>query len=129
MPTYDANLFDPPAPLARVTLRNPKNTDTVSDVLMLLDSGADITLIPTESVNQIGLIADTDENYEIMGFDGSTSLASAVRLEMLFLNKTFKGQFLLIDQEWGFIGRDILNLVTLSLDGPNLIWSEQRRDR
>lgn len=129
MPTYDANLFDPPAPLARVNLRNPKNTDTVSDVLMLLDSGADVTLIPTASVNQLGLIADADENYELMGFDGSTSLASVVRLEMLFLNKTFKGRFLLIDQEWGFIGRDILNLVTLLLDGPNLTWSEQRRNR
>ena len=129
MPAYDANLFDPPAPLARVKLRNPNNTDTVSDVLMLLDSGADVTLIPTASVNQLGLIADADEIYELMGFDGSTSFASVVRLEMLFLNKTFKGQFLLIDQEWGFIGRDILNLVTLLLDGPNLIWSEQRRNR
>ena len=129
MPAYDANLFDPPAPLARVKLRNPNNTDTVSDVLMLLDSGADVTLIPTASVNQLGLIADADEIYELMGFNGSTSFASVVRLEMLFLNKTFKGQFLLIDQEWGFIGRDILNLVTLLLDGPNLIWSEQRRNR
>jgi len=64
-----------------------------------------------------------------MSFDGSTSLASVVRLEMLFLNKTFKGRFLLIDQDWGVLGRDILNLVSLSLDGPNLTWHEQRRSR
>jgi hypothetical protein len=129
MPTYDANLFDPPAPLAQVILRNPQNSNSLSDVPMLLDSGADVTLIPSTSANQIGLTADVDSIYELMGFDGSTSLASVVRLEMLFLNKTFRGRFLLIDQEWGVLGRDILNLVSLSLDGPNLTWHEQRRSR
>ncbi len=48
MPTDDASLFDLPAPLARVNLRNPNNSDIVSDLLMLLDSGADVTLIPIE---------------------------------------------------------------------------------
>lgn len=129
MPVYDATLFDPPAPLARVTLRNPQNADAVSDVPMLLDSGADVTLIPSTSANQLDLTADADTVYELMGFDGSTNLASVVQLEMLFLNKTFRGRFLLIDQEWGILGRDILNLLSLSLDGPNLTWDEQRRSR
>lgn len=129
MPAYDATLFDPPAPLARVSLRNLQNADTVSDVPMLLDSGADVTLIPSTSANELGLTADADMIYELMGFDGSTSLASVVQLEMLFLNKTFRGRFLLIDQDWGVLGRDILNLVSLLLDGPNLIWDEQRSSR
>jgi hypothetical protein len=96
---------------------------------MLLDSGADVTLIPATFADELGLIADDGERYELMGFDGSISFASAVRLEMLFLNKTFRGRFLLIDQEWGVLGRDILNLVTLLLDGPNLTWREQGRSR
>ncbi len=129
MPVYDDNLFDPPAPLARVTLRNPKNADVGSDVPMLLDTGADVTLIPAASINQLGMTANADEVYELMGFDGSTSVASVVRLEMLFMNKTFRGRFLIIDQEWGVVGRDILNLVALLLDGPNLTWREQRRSR
>ncbi len=129
MPMYDDNLFDPPAPLARVTLRHPKNANIVSDVPMLLDSGADVTLIPAASVNQLDLLADADEIYELMGFDGSTSFASVVRLEMLFVDKTFRGRFLIVDQEWGVVGRDILNLVALLLDGPNLTWHEQRRSR
>lgn len=45
---------------------------------------------------------------------------------MRFLNKTFRGRFLLIDQDWGVLGRDILNLISLLLDGPNLNWKEQR---
>jgi len=36
MPTYDDTLFDPPAPLAKTTLRNPQNGRKASDVPMLL---------------------------------------------------------------------------------------------
>ena len=62
--------------------------------------------------------------YELMGFDGSRSLARAVRLHLEFLGKTFRGQFLLTDQEWGFMGRDVLNHLSLAFDGPRLIWKE-----
>lgn len=44
MPAYDANLFDLPAPLTRVILHNPQNAVSVSDVPMLLDSGAEQVL-------------------------------------------------------------------------------------
>ncbi len=126
MPMYDAGQFDPPAPLARVTLRSKQNEKSVSDVPLLIDTGADVTLIPSSFVNQLGVSAESGKVYELMGFDGSTSFASVVQLEMLFLNKAFRGQFLLIDQEWGVLGRDILNLLSLKLDGPNLSWSEHR---
>jgi hypothetical protein len=46
MPAYDADLFDPPAPLARVALRNPENDAILSDVPMLLDTGADAPSSP-----------------------------------------------------------------------------------
>ena len=36
---------------------------------------------------------------------------------------------MLTDQEWGVLGRDILNLVGLPLDGLNLICSEQHGSR
>lgn len=125
MPAYEAILFDPPAPTARVTLRNPENAATLSDVPMLLDSGADVSLVPESVVNQLDLAADAGEVYQLMGFDGGTSYASAARLELFFLNRTFRGRFLLIDQEWGILGRDILNFIPLLLDGPNLTWGEQ----
>lgn len=128
MPAYDVSWFDPPAPLARVILRNPENGDTASEVPMLLDSGADVTLVPQAFASNLGLVSVTDEIYELISFDGSVSRVSAVRLEMLFLNRTFRGRFLLISQEWGILGRDIINLVSLLLDGPNLTWSEKRPD-
>jgi hypothetical protein len=126
MPDYDATQFDPPAPLAHVTLRNPDTGATVSDVPMLLDSGADVTLIPQAVVDRLDVVAELDKRYELMGFDGSTSLASIVRLELIFCRLTFRGQFLLIDQVWGVLGRNVLNAVPLLFDGPRLTWDEHR---
>jgi Aspartyl protease len=125
MPAYDERFFTPPAPLARVTLRQPENGAIVSDVPMLLDSGADVTLIPQASVARLGLTIRVNESYELMGFDGSISQAQAVQLELIFLRRRFKGRFLVGRQEWGIIGRDILNHVSLLLDGPHLTWNEQ----
>jgi hypothetical protein len=129
MPVYDDHFFTPPAPLARVTLRHPENGTTVSEVPMLLDSGADVTLIPQASVALLGTTMRINESYELMRFDGSVSQAQAVQLNLIFLRRRFKGRFLLIKQEWAIIGRDVLNHVSLLLDGPHLTWSEQRVSR
>jgi hypothetical protein len=129
MPDYDATQFDPPAPLARVTLRHPDTGAIWDDVLMLLDSGADITLVPQAAVRQLGVAADPDRQYELMAFDGAPRLAKVVRLELVFCRRTFRGQFLLIDQAWGVIGRNVLNAVPLLLDGPRLTWEEHRPGR
>jgi hypothetical protein len=48
MPSYDALHYDPPAPIAQVALRTV-NGVTVSNVLLLLDTGADTTLLPNEN--------------------------------------------------------------------------------
>lgn len=129
MPVYDDHFFTPPAPLARVTLRHPEDGTIVSDVPMLLDSGADVTLIPQASVALLGTTMRINESYELMGFDGSISQAQAVQLNLIFLRRRFRGRFLLIKQEWGIIGRDVLNHVSLLLDGPHSTWSEQRVSR
>jgi hypothetical protein len=126
VPHYDASRFEPPAPLAKVTLRNPDNGALSPDVTMLLDSGADVTLIPQITLNRLNITSVQDKRYELIGFDGNTSFAPVIQLELIFCNRTFRGQFLLINQEWGILGRNVLNLVPLLLDGPNLTWSEKR---
>jgi hypothetical protein len=124
MPSYDAWHFDPPAPVARVTLRNPHSGATVSDVLLLLDTEADITLLPRTAVEPLGVPPLADQQYELMGFDGSKSFAPVVMLDVLFLKRAFRGRYLLIEEERGILGRDILNHVILLLDGPRQQWSE-----
>ena len=83
MPAYNASLFDPTAPLAKVTLRNQDNGHTISDVPMLLDTGADVTLIPQSSATQLGLTIDLNEGNELIGFDGRSSVALAVQLDLI----------------------------------------------
>ena len=125
MPTYDQTRFTPPAPLALVTLSNLETNDSWEDVPMLLDTGADVSLVPQAVASRLGLAVISDKQYELISFDGSTSFAPIVRLKLNFLARTFRGQFLLIDQEVGILGRNILNAVSLTLDGPKLTWDVQ----
>jgi hypothetical protein len=91
---------------------------------MLLDSGADVSLVPRLAVNHLGVTVSPDKRYELMAFDGSVSHSFVVDLKLVFCGRTFRGQFLLIDQPWGILGRNVLNGVPLLLDGPRLTWDE-----
>jgi hypothetical protein len=126
MATYDDHFFNPPAPLARVTLRDIANGKTVSQIPMLLDSGADITLIPQQSVTLLGVSVEPETGYEVTGFDGRKSVAQVVNLDLIFLKRAFRGRFLVGNQEWGVVGRDVLNHISVLLDGPRLMWEEQK---
>jgi len=127
VPEYDAENFDPPAPVAYVTLRHPTTGVSLSDVPMLIDTGADVSLLPREYVTQLGNKETNNEAYEIQGFDGESKLANMVELEVVFLGRKFTGQFLLIDLPMGILGRNILNVVSILFDGPHGKWSEFKR--
>jgi hypothetical protein len=124
MPAYDAQRFSPPAPLAHVICKNLDTGAVLADVPMLLDTGADVSLLPQVVVNQLDLAAMPDRRYELVGFAGHVSTAPVVRTAIIFCGRTFRGQYLLIEQEYGVLGRNILNAVSLTLDGPQLAWTE-----
>ncbi len=121
MPTYDANKFDPPAPIAHVTLRHPETNKAWASVPMLIDTGADITLVPQTALTQLNLTSP-DAQYELIGFGGTSTMAPAVQLKMSFLGHTFQGVFLLTEHDMGILGRNVLNALALTFDGPNLKW-------
>lgn len=123
MPKYDIENFDPPAPVATVTIRNPATGASFSDVPMLIDTGADVTLLPRELVEGLGIESES-EAYEVQGYDGEIRLADAVKLEMIFLDRKFSGQFLLIDQTIGILGRNVLNVIPILFNGPTGVWEE-----
>ena len=124
MPSYDAAHFDPPAPVPRVTLRNPHGGAIGPDVLLLVGTGADITWLPRTAVAPLGVPLLAGQQYELMGFVGSKSFAPVVMLGVLFLQRAFQGRYLLIEAEHGIMGRDMLNHVSLLLDGPRQQWAE-----
>lgn len=122
MPAYDSVKFDPPAPLARVTLRNPGTGIVLEDVPMLPDTGSDATLIPNTVIGRLALLPLSDKQYELQGFDGNLSSSQVVQLQLIWLGFSFRGQFLVIDSDIGVIGRNVLNSLRLVFDGPGQNW-------
>jgi len=123
MAAYDSDLFDPPAPLARVTLRAIQTRKVIADVPMLIDSGSDLTLIPEASVAELGPHPGADK-VELQGFDGRVTAARSVELDLIFLGITFRGRLAVVDSPVGVLGRNVLNRFAIVLDGPNLNWKE-----
>ena len=123
MPNYDSQSFNPPAPLAKVIIRNPETGAELSEIPMLLDTGADVTLLPKDVIELLGVTINSESSYELIGFDGNASTTNVVSVTLVFQGKVFRGQFLLIDQSWGILGRNILNSIPLLFDGPQLVWN------
>ena len=127
MPEYDAENYSPPAPVAHVTLRNPATGDILSNVPMLIDTGADTTLLPSDAIEKLGMKAEEGTGFEVQVFNGDTKFLKVIKLDLLVLNKTFRGDYLLIDRPIGILGRNILNHLRLLFDGPGKEWEEQKR--
>lgn len=124
MNSYDALRHDPPAPVAQVTLRNTNNSAATAECILLLDTGADVTLLPRSAVARIGVKPESGSQYQLTGFDGSTTFASVAVADMIFLNRVYRGKYLLIEQEEGVLGRDVLNHLLILLNGPKQEWSQ-----
>lgn len=122
MNSYNSALFSPPAPVALVTLLNPDNNLEQLNVPMLLDTGADLTLVPQGSVENLRIDLSLSRQFELAGFDNKKSFSRVAILHLIFDGKTFRGEFPVINQNYGVIGRNILNLLKIQFDGQNLRW-------
>lgn len=72
-------------------------------------------MIPISSTHQLPL----------QGFDGQSTVAQAVQLDLVFVKRTFRGKFVIVNSKMGILGRDVLNHLAILLDGPQLTWQEQ----
>lgn len=122
MTSYNGDLFDPPAPFALISVRNPQTKERISNIPMLLDTGADVSLLPTKLIEDLGF--SLGEPQRLVGFDGNEHIFQTIDVQLIFLGKRFSGEFCLIDQESGILGRDILNSFVFVFDGVKLQWSE-----
>lgn len=116
--------YDPPAPIAKIKIRNPETLEVIADIPMLLDTGSDITLLPRSFCESINIEISETRFLELEGFNQSKSVAYYARLEFIFLKKMFRGNFLVYDQDEGIIGRDVLNEFCIAFDGKNSEWKE-----
>ena len=124
MTEYQSTGFEPAAPVAEVSFRNPESGLESRTCRLLIDTGADLTLVPISALEEIEVSPDPGRTFQLQGFDGSRSTAQAADLVMRFLNKSIRGRFVLIDREIGILGRDVLNHFKIALDGPAQKWGE-----
>lgn len=89
---------------------------------MLLDTGADVTLLPAAIIASAGIESIPDFYEELLAFDNSKVFAQVVVAAIQLEGRTIKGQFPIIEQSIGVIGRNVLNLFPLLFDGPRLTW-------
>jgi hypothetical protein len=124
MQAYESARFHPPAPLALVVVKSQQTDTVIQDVPVLLDTGADVSLLPRSHVG--ALVTPDAQQYELQAFDGRKSTAPAITVELQFLGKSFRGKFLLSDDWHGVLGRNVLNNLSLLFNGPSRTWTEQR---
>lgn len=110
---YAANL-DPPGPVIPVRISAPRATDAVM-LPMIVDTGADCTLVPGEIVRRLAL-----PQVDVVGISGvgggkqratvHAALVELAGLPVVARIVAFAGEAIL--------GRDLLNRLVVTLDGP-----------
>ncbi|MBC8141056.1 MAG: hypothetical protein H7Y38_06405 [Armatimonadetes bacterium] len=129
MPQYVLDYSEQPAPVGLVTFHRLDDENVaVSDVRMLLDAGADATLVPRYVAERLNVtLADsTTKGVRLSGYDATESGTIVTRLRMDFNGKKFRGDYAVTDSEVGIIGRSILNRFRLVFDGPRQTWEEAK---
>lgn len=119
MPAYEGGEFEPPASIVRARVEGPSGIQ--EDVPLLLDSGADVSVIPLVIARALGApIEPAGVLIRYLGGDVSTYDRATLSVE--FGRYRFHGPFLVANSDYGVLGRNVLNLLVLTLDGPNLTW-------
>ncbi len=120
---YDASL-DPPAPMVPVRIAGPVGDQAVM-LPMLVDTGADCTLIPASIARQLGL-----PQIDVIGLTGvgGGKRRTAVHAASVELGGLRMLARIVAFADEAILGRDILNQAVVTLDGPALTVSIDSRE-
>ena len=121
---YDASLA-PPAPVVPVRVAGPLGEDAVM-LAMLVDTGADCTLVPAPIVRRLGL--PQIDSIHVTGVGGARRRATvhAAAVELGGLRVLAR---IVAFAEEAILGRDVLNQAVVTLDGPRLAMFMSGRPR
>lgn len=115
---YDQRL-DPPAPVVPVRISAPVGEEAVM-LPMLVDTGADCTLVPALIVRQLGL--PQIDVIALTGVGGARNSASVHVAAVELGGLRLLARVVAFTDE-AILGRDVLNQTVVTLDGPGLTLS------
>jgi predicted aspartyl protease len=110
---YDRS-FVPPAPILVIGLARPGSLEMVA-VPMIVDSGADCTIVPASLARGIQL--PTIDHIEIVGVGGTESSAPVHAALLQITRRQTLHRVVALGNE-GIAGRDLLAQLVVILDGP-----------
>ncbi len=112
--------MQPAAPFVSVTLRNPVSGAEQRDVPAQVDSAADRTLLPDSLVQALGL--PQIGTIPIGGVGGLAQNMPSYPVQVAVHNLPARVVEVVASpgEAWVLLGRDVLNLHRLLLDGPQL---------
>jgi len=116
---YRSTNWNPPAPVLDVRVGGPMGrADFFQPCEALLDSGADVTAIPVDLVQRLGLLPVSSVIVDRGGLPGDEeeNLYAATVEVTLLGQRTI--QVLQTMDPFALLGRDIINELRLVLDGP-----------
>ena len=115
---------NPPAPVLTIKISNPYNpkVEAIEDKA-LIDSGAFMSAIPKEWVNQLELLPVGDQETSGYKNEGEKQKHETYFVEVSFYNLGFRIKVMAVNRKGMLfpmlIGRDVLNKLKLTLDGKN----------
>lgn len=112
---YDTEI-DPPAPLLPVSIASPDDVTAVVLVRAIVDSGADMSVVPVALARDLGL--PRVGRVRVRGVvAGANALVYAASIGLAGRSHTHD---VLAMGDETIVGRDVLNRFVVTLDGPGL---------
>ena len=113
---YDHSHYQPPAPLARLTVRNPADNTRQVTTDALVDTGSDITCLPKALIRAVG--GEPASTYSVFGIDKVfIGFANSYFLEFEIASTKKLAEVAAVGDE-PILGRNLINEFILQLDGP-----------
>lgn len=107
--------FDPPAPVLPIRISGLDEHDPAAVLRMLVDTGADCTLIPVKLARSLRL--PVVDKAEIQGVGGRPQRANVHAARIRLGSVRVLARVVALGDEC-LVGRDVLNRVVLQFDGP-----------